>query len=150
MNRKIGLFNFVLFVLLTAFSASADGQSMPPRIDIANAPSPLFDDPIWHGACDPFVIWNPARKEWFMYYTQRRGTMPNPDRVDWVHGSAIGIATSKEGLNWKYIGTCKGDHDLSEPLKATGLGPEPGITWWAPCYVCHHGGWRLHQLDRET
>jgi predicted GH43/DUF377 family glycosyl hydrolase len=135
MNRKIGLFNFVLFVLLTAFSASADGQSMPPRIDIANAPSPLFDDPIWHGACDPFVIWNPARKEWFMYYTQRRGTMPNPDRVDWVHGSAIGIATSKEGLNWKYIGTCKGDHDLSEPLKATGLGPEPGITWWAPCYV---------------
>jgi hypothetical protein len=81
------------------------------------------------------VIWNPEKGKWFMYYTQRRGTMANPVGVDWVHGSAIGIATSKDGTDWKYLGTCQGDHDLSEPLKATGLGPEPGVTWWAPCFV---------------
>src|SRR5258708_21697795 len=30
------------------------GQGIPPRIDIGDAPAPLFDDPIWHAACDPF------------------------------------------------------------------------------------------------
>ena len=55
--------------------------------------------------------------------------------MDWVHGSAIGIATSDDGKTWKYLGVCQGDHDLAEPLKATGKGPEPGITWWAPCFV---------------
>jgi hypothetical protein len=107
----------------------------PPLIDVAHAPAPLFDDPIWHGGTDPFVIWNPVKSEWFMYYTQRRATLPNPNGVDWVHGSAIGIAVAKDGLHWTYLGTCKGDHDLTDPLAAKGLGPEPGITWWAPCFL---------------
>jgi beta-xylosidase len=70
-----------------------------------------------------------------MYYTQRRATLPNPNGVDWVHGSAIALATSEDGFTWKYLGTCQGDHDLSEPLKAAGKGPEPGLTWWAPCLL---------------
>src|ERR1017187_2335790 len=104
-------------------------------IDVARSEAPLFDDPVLHGASDPFVIWNPVAKAWFMYYTQRRATMPNPNGVDWVHGSVIAIAASEDGFTWKYLGTCQGDHDLSEPLKATGKGPEPGLTWWAPCFV---------------
>ncbi len=108
-------------------------------IDIAHAPAPLFDDPTWHGASDPFVIWNPAKRLWYMYYTQRRASMPGGHGVDWVHGSAIGIASSRDGTDWKYVGTCQGDHDLSEPLKAAGAGPEPGITWWAPCYLYEAG-----------
>lgn len=72
-----------------------------------------------------------------MYYTQRRATLPNPNGVNWVHGSKIGIATSKNGIQWSYLGTAKGDHDLTDPLTATGLGPEPGVTWWAPCFVYH-------------
>jgi len=116
-------------------TAQAFGQSRPPRIDIARAPAPIFDDPEWHGATDPFVIWNPSRRQWFMYYTQRRATMPNPNGVTWVHGSKIGIATSPDGIRWAYLGTAKGDHDLSDPLSAKGLGPEPGVTWWAPCFL---------------
>jgi predicted GH43/DUF377 family glycosyl hydrolase len=104
---------------------------------MAHAPAPLFDDPEWHGATDPFVIWNPAKRLWFMYYTQRRATLENPTGVNWVHGSKIGIATSKDGTKWSYLGTAKGDHDLSDPLAAKGLGPEPGVTWWAPGFVYH-------------
>jgi len=70
-------------------TAEAVAQSRLPRIDVAQAPAPLFDDPEWHGATDPFVIWNPSKRLWFMYYTQRRATMPNPNGVDWVHGSRI-------------------------------------------------------------
>jgi predicted GH43/DUF377 family glycosyl hydrolase len=72
-----------------------------------------------------------------MYYTQRRATLENPTGVNWVHGSKIGIATSKDGTKWYYLGTAKGDHDLSDPLAAKGLGPEPGVTWWAPGFVYH-------------
>jgi hypothetical protein len=115
-----------------ADAASAAGH-VP--IDVARSAAPLFDDPVWHAACDPFVIWNPVKKAWFMYYTQRRGAMTNASGVDWVHGSAIGIATSEDGFTWKYLGTCQGDHDLSDPLQATGKGPEPGLTWWAPCFL---------------
>ena len=47
-----------------------------PPIDLARSEAPLFDDAVFHGASDPFVIWNPVKKAWFMYYTQRRATMP--------------------------------------------------------------------------
>lgn len=126
----------------TTPSTPAAAPAVP--LDFAHSPAPLFDDPVFHGASDPFVIWNPAKKAWFMYYTQRRATMPNPNRVDWVHGSAIGIATSDDGKTWKYLGVCQGDHDLSEPLKATnGKGPEPGITWWAPCFLYEGGQFHM-------
>jgi len=136
-NKRFGV-AFVSVVLLFAVCATygqTTAPASPPVIDVAHAPAPLFDDPVWHGATDPFVVWNPAKGQWFMYYTQRRATMPNPNGVDWVHGSAIGIATSPDGINWSYLGTAKGDHDLSEPLAAKGVGPEPGITWWAPCFL---------------
>jgi len=115
-------------------SASVFAQT-PPVIDVSQAPAPLFDDPVTRGGTDPFVIWNPVKNEWFMYYTQRRANMENPKGVDWVHGSPIAIATSPDGLHWSYLGLCKGDHDLSDPLAAQGAGPEPGITWWAPCFL---------------
>jgi len=127
-----------LGLLVVAFSAQslrAQPASVPPLIDVSRAPAPLFDDPIFHGATDPFVIWNPVKNLYFMYYTQRRATLPNPKGVDWVHGSAIGIATSPDGLTWSYLGTAKGDHDLSDPMAAKGAGPEQGITWWAPCFL---------------
>jgi hypothetical protein len=138
MNRKTSLAMFALFTGLAAKTMAAEPStqpSAPPRIDIASAPAPLFDDPITHGGTDPFVIWNPVKSQWFMYYTQRRATLPNPNGVDWVHGSAIAIATSADGIHWSYLGTCKGDHDLSDPLSAKGVGPEPGVTWWAPCFL---------------
>ena len=139
---------FVMVALLTALTSasrlSESSQSRPTRIDLARAPAPLFDDPEWHGATDPFVIWNPTRRQWFMYYTQRRATLPNPKGVDWVHGSKIGIATSKDGIKWSYLGTAKGDHDLSDPLAVKGLGPQPGITLWAPGFL--YEGKTLHMF----
>jgi predicted GH43/DUF377 family glycosyl hydrolase len=115
-----------------AFCASSlqadDPAPAPPKIDIAHAPAPLFDDPVWHGASDPYIIWNDKEAAWWMYYTQRRATLPNPNGVDWVHGSAIGIATSKDGLHWKYLGICDGDHDLGDPVQAK-------VSWWAPAIV---------------
>jgi hypothetical protein len=38
-------------------------------------------------------------------------------------------------VQWTYLGTCQGDHDLSAPLAAKGAGPEAGVTWWAPCFL---------------
>jgi len=125
----------LLFLFAAPLRAQTTAPSDAAPIDIAHAPAPLFDDPIWHGASDPFVIWNPVKSLWFMYYTQRRATLPNPNGVDWVHGSAIGIATSPDGVHWTYAGTAKGDHDLSDPMAAKGAGTEPGVTWWAPCFL---------------
>jgi hypothetical protein len=111
------------------------GASGASSIDIAHAPAPLFDDPVFHGASDPFVIWNPYKSSWYMYYTQRRASLSGGTGVAWVHGSAIGAATSNDGVHWNYIGVCQGDGGLSNPLTEKGKGPEPGITWWAPCFL---------------
>ncbi len=88
-------------------------------------PAPLFDDPVWHGAADPTLIWNEQQKTWYMYYTQRRATLNPAHGVDWCHGTAIGIATSPDGVRWTYKGICEGDQGLSKPI-------ENKCTWWAP------------------
>ena len=49
--------------------------------------------------------------------------------------TAAPCAASDDGIHWKYLGTCQGDHDLTDPLAAKGAGPEPGVTWWAPCFL---------------
>lgn len=58
-------------------------------------PKPLYDDPVYHGAADPVIIYNKAEKKWWMFYTNRRATI-NDSTVQWVHGTRIGIAESKE------------------------------------------------------
>lgn len=132
-----GLGMLVLTGLSADLVAGAEGVSPPaavevPEFPVARVGAPLFDDPVWHGAADPSVIWHPERKEWWIYYTQRRAALENPKGVDWCHGSAIGIATSKDGIEWKYDGICTGDAGLGTPM-------EGGFSWWAPC-VIHEGG----------
>jgi len=114
--------------------AAAAGAAAPVRIDIGAAPAPLYDDPVWHGASDPVVIWMPGKGEWWMYYTQRRATLPDARGVDWVHGSAIAIATSADGLNWKYIGVVQGRLPAADDSPARELGNplDSSSTWWAP------------------
>ena len=73
------------------------------------APKPLFDDPVYHGAADPVIIYNKARKKWWMLYTNRRASI-NDSTVQWVHGTRIGIAESKDGRVWKYVDTCNIDY----------------------------------------
>ena len=37
--------------------------------------APLFRDPIFDGAADPTVIYNPHENAWWMVYTNRRTTI---------------------------------------------------------------------------
>jgi hypothetical protein len=88
------------------------------------APKPLYRDPVYDGAADPVVIWNPEVGRWWMFYTNRRANAPNLPGVSWVHGTPIGIAESADGgTTWKYLGDAKIES------------PDPSIkepTWWAP------------------
>jgi hypothetical protein len=36
----------------------------------SNVSKPLFDDPVYHGAADPVVIYNPLKNSWWMFYTK--------------------------------------------------------------------------------
>jgi hypothetical protein len=86
------------------------------------APKPLYRDPVHDGAADVSIVYDRARTQWTMFYTNRRATMKLPDLKDvaWVHATRIGIATSKDGLAWNYQGTA------SFPAECT------GVTLWAP------------------
>lgn len=92
------------------------------------APKPVFRDPVYDGAADPIVIWNPLKKKWWMYYTNRRVTMTQLPGVSWVLGTPIGIAESKDGANWKYVGTA------NFPDLPTECGGKDA-TLWAPDVV---------------
>lgn len=97
--------------------------------------SPIYRDPIYDGASDPVVVRRPdeagSADEWWMFYTQRRATVPGPG-VAWVHGSRIGRAVSTDGgASWQYRGTIEGLD-------------EGGNTHWAPEVVADGDGYRMY------
>jgi len=93
---------------------------------------PLYDDPVYHGAADPVIIYNKAKKKWWMLYTNRRASIED-STVQWVHGTRIGIAESNDGSNWKYIDTCNINY-----------GPDEGYTHWAPDVIEHKGLYHMY------
>lgn len=97
------------------------------------APKPLYRDPVYDGAADPVVIWNPKAKKWWMFYTNRRATLPDTTGVEWVHGTRIGIAESKDGLHWQYKDTAHINYR-----------PHEGYTFWAPDIVEHGGTYHMY------
>lgn len=96
------------------------------------APKPLFDDPVYHGAADPVIIYNKAKKKWWMLYTNRRASI-NDSTVQWVHGTRIGIAESKDGINWKYVDTASINYR-----------PDKGYTHWAPDITEYNGTYHMY------
>lgn len=96
------------------------------------APKPLYDDPIYHGAADPVIIYNKAIKKWWMLYTNRRASIED-STVEWVHGTRIGIAESSDGSNWKYLDTCNIDYR-----------PDNGYTHWAPDVIEEKGVYHMY------
>jgi len=117
----------LLNIALCVFGAIAAQSSGNP------APKPLFDDPIYHGAADPVIIWNKKAKAWWMFYTNRRATLNDSTGVKWVHGTRIGIAESKDGKTWKYRDTANINYR-----------PNSGYTFWAPDVVENNGIYHMY------
>lgn len=86
---------------------------------------PLYRDPVYDGAADPVVIWNPHREAWWMFYTNRRANVDGLSGVAWVHGSPIGIAESKDGgTTWHYLQDAK--------IDVSAVNQDSPLTYWAP------------------
>jgi len=97
------------------------------------APKPLYRDPVYDGAADPVIVWNKKEKKWFMFYTDRRATMPDTTGVKWVHGTRIGIAESKDGATWKYRDTANINYR-----------PVADYTHWAPEVIEAKGMYHMY------
>jgi hypothetical protein len=97
------------------------------------APKPVFRDPVYDGAADVSIVYDRAAKAWKMFYTNRRATMklPDPKDVEWVHGTAIGIAASDDGVHWRYQGTA------DFPKACT------DVTLWAPEIYYENGTYHM-------
>ena len=121
------------FFLLVALIASTLAGCKSPRI----ATKPLYRDPVFNGAADPVVIWNPQVKRWWMFYTNRRANVPGTSGVTWVHGTPIGIAESADGgAHWKYVRTAQ--FDLRAEYGGT------NVTCWAPDVIrSPDGTWQM-------
>ncbi|MBT0669561.1 glycoside hydrolase family 43 [Novosphingobium profundi] len=117
--------------MAAALLALAASAGMGGSADVA--PKPLYRDPIHDGAADPSTVYDPASGEWLMFYTNRRADLPLEDDKDvrWVHGTAIGIARSGDGVNWRYGGTA------AIPEACT------GATLWAPDVERFDGAWHM-------
>jgi beta-xylosidase len=118
--KKIFTAVFFLLIYATAFSQKVV------------APEPLFDDPVYHGAADPVIIYNKAKKKWCMLYTNRRASL-NDSTVQWVHGTRIGIAESRDGVTWNYVDTANINYR-----------PDAGYTHWAPDVIEHKGTYHMY------
>ncbi len=132
----------LLLALLTAGAANA-----------ATVPKPLFRDPVHDGAADPSIVWDAARREWLIFYTNRRANLATAARDDvrWVHGTHIGIASSEDGARWRYRGVadiprlCTGPTLWAPEIRRFGglyhmwLTVVPGIfsSWNAPRRIVH-------------
>lgn len=94
--------------------------------------APLYRDPIYDGATDPVVVYNRETKEYHMLYTQRRATDISIGYSN-IHGTKIGVATSRDGGDWLYRGTLRG------------LEFEPGDnTFWAPEVLYAKGRYHMY------
>jgi hypothetical protein len=113
----------------------AQAKSRVPAVDKVAA-KPLYRDPVYDGASDPTIIWSPAHKKWYMFYTSRRANVQGlQGGVAWVHGSPIGIATSDDGgATWKYL---RDANILYQDAVAD-------KTYWAPVVVEHKGLFHMY------
>jgi beta-xylosidase len=125
--------NWARAVVLMVVAIEGGGVYAQQSSGVA-APKPLFRDPVFDGAADPVVVWNFAERKWFMFYTNRRAKLPESeiDGVNWVHGTKIGIAESRNGAEWKYRGTANIEYG------------DEGTTFWAPEIVYGNGGYHMY------
>lgn len=125
--KRIRIFLLLLFVSTVGVACGQQNRNM-------TAPKPLYRDPVFDGAADPVVIWNFGERKWFMFYTNRRANLPENEvnGVNWVHGTKIGIAESRDGVEWKYRGTANIDNGNEDS------------TFWAPEVIYGNGGYHMY------
>jgi hypothetical protein len=120
---------YAIFCLLCSLPLAA--QTAQPAVFHPADSNPFFFDKEWGGAADPVMVWNEHAGEWFVYYTQRRAYYQGGGGTEWIHGCTIGIASSPDGRQWTYRGSCRGNDNLTNA--------EHTITWWAPEVIAHNG-----------
>lgn len=121
--KNISCLWLVLFFAGNASNTFSQANSSAIHV----APAPLFRDPVYDGAADPVMVYNKAKKEWWMFYTQRRANVQSAN-VAFCYGTSIGIATSDDhGQSWTYKG-------IAELEFETGLN-----TFWAPDIIYDNG-----------
>lgn len=99
--KKIKCFYIVFFI--GGFIGQAQAQPKDSVL-LHQAPAPLYRDPVYDGAADPVMVYNKQKKEWWMFYTQRRANVQSAN-VAFCYGTDIGIATSNDhGQTWVYKG----------------------------------------------
>ncbi|PWD98516.1 family 43 glycosylhydrolase [Marinilabilia rubra] len=86
-------------------------------------PVPLYTDPNFKGAADAEVIYSQENNEWMFFYTSRRSVCKGGP----LPALAIGVAASKDFINWEHRGYIKVDGIGGEPT-----GPD---IMWAPGIV---------------
>ena len=127
MNRVV-CFYMAIFVFGCYCRTQAQ---LPDTVKLHKAPAPLFRDPIYDGAADPVLAYNKAKKEWWMFYTQRRANITSAN-VAFCYGTGIGVAVSSDhGQTWVYKGAPK-------------LEFEEGLnTFWAPDIIFDKGHYHM-------
>ncbi|MCP5523742.1 MAG: glycosyl hydrolase family 43 [Verrucomicrobiales bacterium] len=105
------------------FALGSGGCAKTGRTGGTTAPAPMFEDPNYHGSCDPEAIWNPHAAEWWVFYTARRATRTSGTYV----GTPIGVAASKDLRSWRFLGYCT--------LNGIPGQPDMPDTHWAPGIV---------------
>ena len=90
MSKDCSSYLLIVVYVFIAHLSSAQNET---------APKPLFDDPVYHGAADPAIIYNKQKKKWWMFYTNRRANAAGTSGVKWVHGlSQVFIAVDSTKL----------------------------------------------------
>lgn len=125
-----------MFMLAICILFTACGTVTKPQY----APKPLFRDPIFDGAADATLVKNHGAGQWEMFYTNRRATLRLDDKKDvsWVHGTDIGIATTKDGNDWQYEALA------SFPKECV------GATLWAPEIFVEQGAFHQDTSHQDT
>ncbi len=97
----------------------------------SDIPAPIFVDPVYHGSCDPEIVWNPDTEEWLIFYTARRALHERT-----YVGTPLGLAASKDLKAWVFRGYLKFDGEGGQP--------DDTRTFWAPAIIRH--GDRFHMF----
>ncbi len=111
----------VLFISILALTILSC-RSKDTTVSQVDVPKPIFQDPNYHGSCDPEIVFNDQDSTYYIYYTARRSAKQNT-----FLQTPIGVASSKDLANWEFKGYCA--FDGKDDYK------DASATYWAPAII---------------